>query len=219
MRRGPTTRPRLDVPREPRDDFAVVYTSGTTGPSKGVRLPYASHWLYARSFVWSDIGEDDRYLLTLPMFHVAGTSVTYAMLARGGRVVLSGPFHPKTFWVHTGDQMSVDEHGEYVFVDRVKDAIRRRGENISSYEVEVEVLSHDDVDQAAAVGVANPDVDEEASEQEVKIVVVPVEGRTIDPLELTEYLIPRMPRHMFPATSRSSPSCPALRPSRSRRRS
>jgi crotonobetaine/carnitine-CoA ligase len=101
-------------------------------------------------------------------------------------------------WFHTGDQLVIDEDGDFVFVDRVKDAIRRRGENISSYEVEVEVLSHEAVDQVAAVGVANPDVDEDASEQEVKVVVVPVEGRTIDPRELIEYLIPRMPRHMVP---------------------
>ena len=60
------------------------------------------------------------------------------------------------------------------------------------------MLSHEDVAEVAAVGVANPDLDEEFSEQEVKIVVVPVEGRTVDPRELIEYLIPRMPRHMVP---------------------
>ena len=91
-------RPRLEPPREPWDDFAVIYTSGTTGPSKGVRLSFASHLLYSRSFPWDDLGEQDDYLLTLPLFHVAGTSVVYAMLDRGGRVVFSAPFHPKTFW-------------------------------------------------------------------------------------------------------------------------
>ena len=80
----------------------------------------------------------------------------------------------------------------------MKDAIRRRGENISSYEVEVEVLSHKDVDEVAAVAVMNPDLEEEVAEQEVKIVVVPVERRALDPQELIEYLIPRMPRHMVP---------------------
>ena len=85
-----------------------------------------------------------------------------------------------------------------MYVDRTKDAIRRRGENISSYEVEAEVLSHDAVDQVAAIAVPNPDLEDSAGDQEVMVVIVPVAGRTIDPLELVEYLIPRMPRHMVP---------------------
>jgi crotonobetaine/carnitine-CoA ligase len=101
-------------------------------------------------------------------------------------------------WFHTGDQLMVDADGDWVFVDRAKDAIRRRGENISSYEVEAEILSYPDVDQVAAVAVDNPDVDHSAGDQEVKVVIVAVEGRTIDPLALVEYLVPRMPRHMVP---------------------
>jgi crotonobetaine/carnitine-CoA ligase len=45
-------------------------------------------------------------------------------------------------WFHTGDAFIRDADGDYRFVDRLKDAIRRRGENISSYEIEVELLSH-----------------------------------------------------------------------------
>jgi crotonobetaine/carnitine-CoA ligase len=101
-------------------------------------------------------------------------------------------------WFHTGDRLRVDERGDWVFVDRAKDAIRRRGENVSSYEVEVEVRSHPDVDQVAAVAVPNPDLDEASADEEIKVVVVPVAGRTIDPLELVAYLVPRMPRHMVP---------------------
>ncbi len=43
-------------------------------------------------------------------------------------------------WFHTGDQFTQDEHGNFYFLDRIKDVIRRRGENISSFEVETEVL-------------------------------------------------------------------------------
>jgi crotonobetaine/carnitine-CoA ligase len=85
-----------------------------------------------------------------------------------------------------------------VFVDRAKDAIRRRGENISSYEVEAEVLSHPDVDQVAAIAVPTPEMEQSAGDEEVKVVIVPVQGRTIDPMALSEYLVPRMPRHMVP---------------------
>jgi crotonobetaine/carnitine-CoA ligase len=332
-----TTRPTLATAREPWDDFAIVYTSGTSGPSKGVQLSYASHRLYADSLTWPDIGEHDRLLMPLPLSHVAGTAATYAMLQRGGTVVLPGAFDAKTFWAdvrrfeatvtfvlhgmvpillaqppreddhdntlryvymgplarshefrkrfgvsvymgfgmtelpvvlrtdlnpvsetttgrpfnpdfecrlvdehdievpegsagelivrhkypwvinsgykdmpretarawrngwfHTGDRLRVEATGDWIFVDRAKDAIRRRGENISSYEVELEVRSHPAVDQVAAVAVPNPDLDEATADEEIKIVVVPAAGHAIDPLQLVEYLVPRMPRHMVP---------------------
>jgi carnitine-CoA ligase len=91
-----------------------------------------------------------------------------------------------------------DEAGNFFFIDRMKDVIRRRGENISSFEVEAEVLSHPLVKDAAAVAVQNPSVDESVSDEEVKIVVVLEEGATLDPVELVEYLAKRMPRHWVP---------------------
>ena len=101
-------------------------------------------------------------------------------------------------WFHTGDQLMVDEDGNYFFIDRVKDAIRRRGENISSFEVEAEVLSHEDVEEVAAIAVPNPDVDRSTGDEEVKVVIVLTEGGSLSPEELTEYLIERMPRHWVP---------------------
>jgi crotonobetaine/carnitine-CoA ligase len=96
-------------------------------------------------------------------------------------------------WFHTGDAFKYDEDGNYYFVDRIKDAIRRRGENISSFEVEAYVVRHPAVAECAAVGVPA-----EHSEDEVKVVVVPAPGATIDPAELIEFLIPTMPRFMIP---------------------
>ena len=63
--------------------------------------------------------------------------------------------------------------GNFFFVDRMKDAIRRRGENISSFEVEAEACAHPAVREAAAVAVPS-----ELGEDEVMLVVVPVAGRT-----------------------------------------
>lgn len=96
-------------------------------------------------------------------------------------------------WFHTGDAFVVDEDGDYFFVDRLKDTIRRRGENISSYEVEVELLSHPDVREAAAIPVPS-----ELSEDEVMVVLAPVEGRMLDPAEILDYLAPRLAHFMLP---------------------
>jgi crotonobetaine/carnitine-CoA ligase len=96
-------------------------------------------------------------------------------------------------WFHTGDAFRQDKDGTYFFVDRVKDAIRRRGENISSFEVEAEIVAHPCVNEAAVVPVPS-----ELSEEEVLCVVAPVPGHTIDPKDLIDFLIPRLPHFMVP---------------------
>lgn len=96
-------------------------------------------------------------------------------------------------WFHTGDAFMVDDEGDFFFVDRLKDTIRRRGENISSYEIEIELLSHPDIAEAAAIPVPS-----EISEDEVMVVLAPVSGRDIDPVAVLEYLKPRLPHFMLP---------------------
>lgn len=96
-------------------------------------------------------------------------------------------------WFHTGDAFRLDTDGNFFFVDRMKDAIRRRGENISSFEVETEVSAHPAVKEAAAVAVAS-----EHGEDEVLVAVSLAEGKTLDPAELIQFLIPRMPHFMVP---------------------
>jgi len=334
----PDERPTLPRPIEPWDDLSLIYTSGTTGPSKGVRAAHAAFWNYANCFVLPFVNENDRYLSSLPMFHTAGTGITYSMLRAGGSVALNKGFSASRFWddvrrfeatvtiaihgmvtfmlgqpekpddadnplrvvymgplsqhkefgrrfgvsvytaygmtevpvpivsgldpdderscgraadpvhyelrlvdendvpvapgtpgeliarhtlpwtinsgyknmpeataeawrngwFHTGDQFTQDEQGNFYFLDRIKDVIRRRGENISSFEVEAEVMSHPLVKDAAAVAVKNPDLDEAAGDEEVKVAVVLEEGATLDPAELVEYLAGRMPAYWVP---------------------
>ena len=79
-------------------------------------------------------------------------------------------------WFHTGDGLRRDEDGWYYFVDRIKDSIRRRGENISSYELEQALLRFDDIADCAAV--AGP-ADTEAGEDEVAVFVVLNEDSTL----------------------------------------
>jgi crotonobetaine/carnitine-CoA ligase len=96
-------------------------------------------------------------------------------------------------WFHTGDAFRVDAEGNYHFVDRMKDAIRRRGENISSFEVEAEVNAFAGVQESAAVAVPS-----EFGEDEVLVAVAAKPGHALDPRELIEHLIPRMPHFMVP---------------------
>ncbi|MDP6376555.1 MAG: AMP-binding protein [Pseudomonadales bacterium] len=96
-------------------------------------------------------------------------------------------------WFHTGDAFTYDEDGNYYFVDRAKDYIRRRGENISSFEIETIVNGHPAIAESGAVAVP---ADE--GEDEIKIAVVLESDVSLDPPELIEFLIPRMPRFAIP---------------------
>lgn len=106
-------------------------------------------------------------------------------------------------WFHTGDVFRRDEAGNYYFVDRAKDAIRRRGENISSFEVESEALAYPGIAEVAAVGVPSSD-----SEEEVLLVVVPKVDVEIEPRSLIEFLIERLPHFMVPRYLRFTDALP-----------
>lgn len=96
-------------------------------------------------------------------------------------------------WFHTGDLLRRDAEGRFYFVDRKKDAIRRRGENISSVEIEIEVSAYPAVREVAAYGVDLP-----GGEQEVMVCVAPKAGASVDPKAMIEFLIPRMAHFMVP---------------------
>ena len=319
-------------PIEPWHTQAVVYTSGTTGPSKGVLMSYLHLFSNAGPETWPFVTGDDRFLINMPIFHIGGIGLPFVMLARGGSIALWENFKTDEFWnfvrgtectaafllgvmatfllkepasprdrehglrlalmvpltesasdfrtrfgvdiytifnmteisspivsapnptvlgtcgtkrdgvdvrlvddndcevpigtvgemiiradrpfammhgylnnpeatarawrngwFHTGDAFRMNADGHYFFVDRIKDAIRRRGENISSFEVEAEVVAHADVQEAAAIGVPSPH-----GEDDVMIVVAPVAGHSIDEPALIEFLKARLPYFMVP---------------------
>ncbi|MBI5133037.1 MAG: AMP-binding protein [Rhodopseudomonas palustris] len=328
----PDRAPEPDRPIEPWDVQSIVYTSGTTGPSKGVLSSYAQLHAMAGTGGFYMVTAQDRYLCNLPLFHVGGTIPAMGMLCRGGSVsfvasfsteefwssinetqttvvlllgamatfiaktppgpadrahclrsviivplaenapafaerfgvtvytlynmteistpLVSGPNPTKTGicgkprdgvelrlvdgndcevragetgelivradapwtlnsgynknpeatvkawrngWFHTGDAFRINEDGDYVFVDRMKDTIRRRGENISSFEVEAEVAAHPHVNEVAVVPVPS-----ELSEDDILCVVAPTPGQSIDPEELLNFLLPRLAHFMVP---------------------
>jgi crotonobetaine/carnitine-CoA ligase len=324
--------PPLTRPIEPWDTQSVIYTSGTTGPSKGVLSSYLHMYTNPGPEAWPFITGEDRFLVNNPMFHIGGMGLPFAMLARGGSIVLPERFSTDHFWpmvrehdvtaifllgvmatfltkappsahdrahkvrtcfivpliegaeeftrrfgvnvytifnmteisspivsapnpnvrgtcgkvrpgvdvrlvdendcevplgavgemmvrterpwamshgyqkdsettarawrngwFHTGDAFKKDADGNFFFVDRMKDSIRRRGENISSFEVEAEVLAHADVRECAALGVPS-----EVGEDDVLIVVASAPGRTVDPAELIHFLTSRLAYFMIP---------------------
>lgn len=69
----------------------------------------------------------------------------------------------RNLWFHSGDRGRLSEQGDLFFEAREKDAIRRRGENISAWEVESVLDAHPDVAESAVFGVACEDADEEVA--------------------------------------------------------
>lgn len=324
------TPPALERDIAPWDLQSIIFTSGTTGPSKGVLSSYLH--LYSMSVSAPFLGRDDRYMVSLPMFHSGGVMPVTAMLIHGGSIAMVDSFDTNSFWptvrkakittaillgvmggfllkrprsdddkdhtlrtctyvplndtapqfherfgtnihthfnmteismplvsetnptalggagrprkgvevrlvdehdcevpvgsvgelivrtdipwamnhgyagnpeatanawrngwFHTGDGFRRDETGNFFFVDRLKDAIRRRGENISSFEVESEVLAFPAVREAAAVAAKS-----EIAEDEVLVVLALREGESFDPAELIAFLRPRMAHFMVP---------------------
>lgn len=324
--------PELARPIAPWDTLAILYTSGTTGKSKGVLSSYMHQAETGSVAAWPFFGRDDRFLVALPIFHVGATCFIYGMLLRGGSIAFVDGFRTADFWstvdgtrstttillgvmaqfllkepasdtdtrhtlksaiiiplaednavfakrfdihiytafnmtetcvplvsgldpvnvvscgkprpavqvrlvdendcevpataagelivrtdtpwalnhgyqknpeataaawrngwFHTGDVFRTDAEGNFYFVDRVKDSIRRRGENVSSYEVEIEVLAFPAVREAAAVAVPSA-----LGEDDILVAVSPAPGQSIDPSELTRFLAERLPYFMVP---------------------
>ena len=96
-------------------------------------------------------------------------------------------------WYATGDAGTCDEDGYYRFAGRLKDFIRRRGENISAFEVEREALTHPAVREAAAVGVPS-----DLGEEEIKLCVLLHDDARLEPKTLSRHLRPRMAGFMLP---------------------
>jgi crotonobetaine/carnitine-CoA ligase len=109
----------------------------------------------------------------------------------------------RNLWFHTGDRGVLDDDGFLTFLDRVKDTVRRRGENVSTWEVERVVAEHPSVAQAAAYGVSS-----ELSEEEVMVAVVPAPGATVDPADLLQHCAGRLTSFATPRFVRTVDELP-----------
>ena len=100
----------------------------------------------------------------------------------------------RNLWFHTGDLAYIASDGYVYFVDRVKERIRRRAENISSYEIEHAALSSPEVVECAAVGVPS----QFAGDDDILLCVVPSPGPGFAPAALIADLAVRLPHFMVP---------------------
>ena len=333
----PFPKPRDGVPPhpvEPGDTFAILYTSGTTGLSKGVCCPHAQYfWWAVYTGELLGVGETDVLMTTLPLFHTNALNSVFQALLNGASLVVESRFSASNFfgrlaqekatvtyllgamvpmllaqkpsdaetahrvrvalapavpahfhrqfverfgiglvdgygstetncvmgaaaaeqrpgtmgqllpgfaarvvdnhdnqlpdgeagelilraeepfafatgyfgmpektveawrnlWFHTGDRVIRETGGYYRFVDRMKDAIRRRGENISSYEVEQVLISHPDIANAAVFPVRS-----ELAEDEVMAAIVLRSGAQLEPAALLDFCQPQMPYFAVP---------------------
>jgi crotonobetaine/carnitine-CoA ligase len=96
-------------------------------------------------------------------------------------------------WHHTGDAGRVDERGYLVFVDRKKDAIRRRGENISSMELEAAIVRHPHISAVAVHGVPA-----DLGDDDVKAWIVTEPGAELDPAQLHGWFAENLPYFAVP---------------------
>jgi len=99
----------------------------------------------------------------------------------------------KNLWLHTGDIGRVDEDGWFHFVDRKKDYLRRRGENVSTYELEAVFAKHEAVSEVAVFGVPS-----ELTEDEIKVSIVLTDGAGATPEELCRWSLDKVPYFAVP---------------------
>jgi crotonobetaine/carnitine-CoA ligase len=96
-------------------------------------------------------------------------------------------------WMHTGDAGYQEENGRFVFVDRKRDALRRRGENVSSMEVEKYLLAREDIAAAAIIAVPS-----EHLEDDIKAVLILAEGAKFEPEDILRDMVEKLPYFMVP---------------------
>ena len=170
--------------KHPYDADLVVFTSGTSGPPKGVRLTLANLEAAARASVAHlGHGPDDVWLLAMPLHHVGGLSILVRQAYSGGAVLLQPRFEPDRFTA------AIETDGALRVVGRADAVIVTGGENVNPEHVEAVLREHEGVVDVCVVGV----VDEEWGQ----IVVAVFEG-SAEAADILSWAAGRMPVQMVP---------------------
>ena len=193
--------PAPDVDRQMRERFGFgiteCYASTEAGCALGAPLAEQRLGAMGRPMPGYEAIVADEYDQPLP----AGTSGALLIRSRHPFSLASGynRMPEKTveawrnLWFHSGDRVVEGEDGYLTFVDRMTDSLRRRGENISSFEVEQVLRAHPEVSECAVFGVPS-----ELGEDEVMAAVVPGPGATLEPAALIEFCAGRLAYFAIP---------------------
>jgi crotonobetaine/carnitine-CoA ligase len=111
----------------------------------------------------------------------------------------------RNLWFHTGDAARIDAHGHLWFVDRIKDRIRRRGENIASVDVESVLMEHPAIADAAVIAVP---ADEAGGEDEIKAVLAATPGQPLDAEAVWAWCDEKLPYFAVPRYVEILPELP-----------
>jgi carnitine-CoA ligase len=158
----------------------VPGTSGRTNPAFDVRIVDPD----GQALAAGGVGE-----ITCKPRSENVMSLGYVDSAAGSQLKVE----PHGEWFRTGDLGSVDDAGNLTYIDRVKDSLRRRGENVSSVEVESTVMRHPAVAEAAAVAVPS-----DLGEDDILVVVTLRDDVDFDYAELLDFCSERMPYFSVP---------------------
>lgn len=109
----------------------------------------------------------------------------------------------RNLWHHTGDYGRTDEAGWIYFVDRKKDALRRRGENVSSVELERAITAHPAIAEAAVHAIPSP-----MTEDDIKACIVLASGASVEPADLFAFFAERLPYFAIPRYVEVVPELP-----------
>ena len=96
-------------------------------------------------------------------------------------------------WIYTGDLVYADSKGYVYFVGRNTESMRRRGENVSAYEVENAILQHPEVLECAVYAVPS-----ELIEDDIMVTLVPLDGAEVDPASLPGFLTDKLAKFAIP---------------------
>jgi crotonobetaine/carnitine-CoA ligase len=159
----------------------VPGTSGRVNPAFDVRIVDS----YANPVPEGMVGE---IVCRARSTHAMSEGYVSSAPGRGGLQV-----EPHPEWFHTGDMGRLDGDQNLTYVDRAKDSLRRRGENVSSVEVETMVMRHPAVLEAAAVGIPS-----ELGEDDILVVITLRPAATVDFPDLLDFCSEHMPYFCVP---------------------
>jgi carnitine-CoA ligase len=162
-------------------DEGVPGTSGRVNPAFDLRIVDS----FANSVPRGTVGE---IVCRARATHAMSEGYVSSAPGRGGLQV-----EPHRDWFHTGDLGKLDADQNLTYVDRVKDSLRRRGENVSSVEVETTVMRHPAVLEAAAVGIPS-----ELGEDDILVLITLRPDATVDFTDLLDFCSERMPYFCVP---------------------